>query len=116
MHQRRFAAFILGFWIAGSILISYITVRNQTGIDRALTTSSAGVAQVIDKLGMETSRMFLHFNAAEENEEYFTTWEIVQFILAILLAVVLYEGTHINRWWLVVPACMAVVVGFKHFV
>lgn len=116
MHHRRIAAFLTGMWIAGSVLISYIAFQNLSMVDRVMATPPAEASKMIQTLGTQPAMMFLRYQASEMNRQYLSQWELAQFALVLLLAGVLYLGTHVNRMIIVLCGVVTLILGFMHFV
>jgi hypothetical protein len=116
MHHRRIASFLAGLWIAGSLFMMYVTSWNMRGVDSVLAAPTPEASKVIEKLGPETTRTLLRFHASEENRHYRIRWEQAQIVLCLVLAAVLYLGTHVNRLMVVLCGLMFLIVGFLHWV
>jgi hypothetical protein len=116
MHHRRIASFVAGLWIAGSVFMMYVASWNIRGVDSILSTPTPAASKVIDKLGPETARTLLRYHAAEENRHYFDRWEQGQMVLCLLLAAVLFLGTHVNRIMVVLCGVIFLILGFLHWV
>jgi hypothetical protein len=115
MHHRRLASFLIGVWIAGSLLMAFVATQNLFGVDRILAAPKPGLSQIIGKLGPENARMLLRYQASEQNRSYLATWELAQMVLGIGLVTILYLGTHVNRLMIMFCGFMVLLVIFMHF-
>ena len=115
MHYRRIASFLMGAWIAASFLMTYVATQNFQNADRILTAPPPAASAIIRTLGHDQARMFLRYQAAEENRAYFATWETVQLLIGIALTVLLLFSTHVNRLLVGLCGLMVLLVGFMHF-
>lgn len=116
MHHRRIASFLAGLWVAGSLFMAFVAIQNFRGADRILAAPSPAAAKIIQTLGHDQARMFLRYQAAEENREYFDIWETSQIAIGLILTAVLALGTSVNRMMLIVCGTMILLVVFMHFV
>jgi uncharacterized membrane protein YkgB len=115
MHHRRIASFLIGAWIAASLLMAYVATQNFHNVDRILAAPSAGASKMLESLGHDQARMLLRYQAAEENRAYFSDWEFVQIILGVALTAMLLLATHVNRLMVLICGLMVLLVGFMHF-
>ncbi len=116
MHHRRVASFLIGLWVAGSLLMMYIGTQNMTNVASILSTVPREGAKIVDKIGAENAQLLLRFHAAEQTRTQFETWELTQVALGLALAAVLYLGTHVSRYIVALCGIMLLIVGFVHFV
>jgi hypothetical protein len=116
MHHRRIASFLIGVCIMGNLCMAFVATQNFRGADRILESPSPDAAKVIARMGHDEARMFLRYQAAEENRDYFATWEISEICIGLLLIAVLYLGTHVSRFVIVLCGVMVLLAGFMHFV
>ena len=105
-----------GVWVAGSAFFGYVAIQNMLGVDAVLAEPSAEAAKVVQKLGGPTARMFLRYQAAEMTRQFLYRWEVIQFVIAALLAAILFLGTHVNRLVIAFCGIIASIVGLMHFV
>jgi hypothetical protein len=116
MHVRRLAAFLLGAWLGGSVFMDMVATANFRSVDRLLAAPPAPVADRIQALsGHDAARVFLRYQASEQNRWYFETWERVQMVLGAVLFLALVFGGPPNRLTLLVTLLMLAIVLMMHF-
>jgi hypothetical protein len=116
MHFRRFAAFLLGAWLAGCLFMDMVATQNFRSVDRLLATSSPQLAERVQAMGgHDAARMLLRHQVAEQNRWYFETWEQVQIGLGVALFLVLLFGAVADRWMLFFTLVMLALVLIDHF-
>lgn len=95
MRLRRFSAFLLGAWLAGSVFMTMVAIHNFHAVDRTLQLDQGQVSRDLDALGRERARGFLRYQASELNRWYFETWEWAQLGLGVsLLATIVADNRH----------------------
>jgi hypothetical protein len=115
MHTRRLAAFLLGAWIGGSVLMILIQVANLRFTASLFTTPSNQAADFLEKTGPQQNvELLLRYQAAEQNRRYSYVWEEVQFGLAIILGGCLFLGTQRRILPLAFCGLMLLMVVFEH--
>jgi len=99
MHYRRLASFLLGAWLAASVLLDFCVIQNFRAVDRFLDAPGPGAAQQVQTMGGKTeARNFLRRETAELNAFLFEQWEIAQLVLGIaILGVFIFGGGEVPR-------------------
>jgi hypothetical protein len=116
MHFRRFAAFLLGAWLAGCLFMDMVATQNFRSVDRLLAAPSPQLAERVQAMGgHDAARMLLRHQVAEQNRWYFETWEQAQMGLAVALFLVLLFGAVADRWMLFFTLLMLSLVLIAHF-
>ncbi|MDQ6700658.1 MAG: hypothetical protein M3Z36_10800 [Acidobacteriota bacterium] len=115
MNFRRLAAFILGVWIAGSVLMDVVAIQNFHSVDRLIAEPGAAAPQV-RAIGHDQVRLLLRRHAAEQNRWYFENWERVQFGIALCLGLVLLFGVDPNKFRLLLCMLMFLIVAADRFI
>lgn len=115
MHHRRLAAFLLGAWIAVSLFMGYVATQNLFAIDEILGAPRPNSGKVFEKAGVDNVKLILKWHASEQNRRYFARWEVVQMILGVVLAAILFLGTNASRLMLLGCGAMVILVGFMHW-
>ncbi|HET8549219.1 MAG TPA: hypothetical protein VFL57_14495 [Bryobacteraceae bacterium] len=98
MHTRRLASFLLGAWLAGSILLSFIVAgQNFAQVDRILETPPGQIGKDINDLGEDVARQMFRYQAAETNRFLFQIWGIIQLGIALAFLTAVTITAHRNK-------------------
>jgi hypothetical protein len=116
MHLRRLASFLLGVWIASSVLVPLIALHNVRSADRALHSPPLEVRALVDSAGYEKVRMTLRYHAWEQNRSMFNQWGAIQLVLGPIMAVLLFFAVRVNRLAIAVCVAMTTLTAFAHLV
>lgn len=109
------AAFLLGVWLGGSILMLLIQVENLRFTPSLLSSTSDQAAELLKKTGpRQNVELLMRYQAAEQNRRYSYIWEEAQFGLALILAGCLFLGTQRRLFPMVFCAAMLLIVIFEH--
>jgi len=90
VHSTRLATFLLGAWIAGSLLLDLVSLQNLRLAGQLLNSAIPPASEILQNAGREQMRLLLHHFAAEQYRYYFSLWGLIQIPGALLLAAVLY--------------------------
>jgi hypothetical protein len=116
MHFRRFAAFLLGAWLAGCLFMDMVATQNFRSVDRLLAAPSPQLAERVHAMGgHDAARVLLRHQVAEQNRWYFETWERIQMALGAALFLVLLFRADADRWMLFFTLLMLSLVLIGHF-
>lgn len=116
MHFHRFAAFLLGAWLAGCLFMDMVATQNFRSVERLLAAPSPQLAERVQAMGgHDAARVLLRHQVAEQNRWYFETWEQVQIALGVALFLVLLFGADADRWMLFFTLLMLAFVLMAHF-
>jgi hypothetical protein len=116
MHFRRFAAFLLGAWLAGCLFMDMVATQNFRSVERLLAAPSPQLAERVQAMGgHDAARVLLRHQVAEQNRWYFETWERAQIALGVALFLVLLFGAAADRWMLFFTLLMLSLVLIAHF-
>jgi len=116
MHFRRFAALLLGAWLAGCVFMDMVATQNFRSVDRLLAAPPPQIAERIQAMGgHDLARAFLRYQASELNRSYFDNWERAQIVLGAVLFLVLLFGSPPNRLMLLLTLLMVSLVLVMHF-
>jgi hypothetical protein len=85
MHWNRFAAFLLGAWLLGSLFMAFVATQNFAAVERVLGSPPPGGTKIFQTLGADNARYMLRYLAGEENRGFFETWELAQIVLGLML-------------------------------
>jgi hypothetical protein len=115
MHSTRVAAFLVGAWIACSLFLGWIALRNLSLSGSLLANSTPQAAEIMNGVGTEKTALLLRHFASEQNRYYFSMWGWMQIPLALVLAGVLYVAAEKRAVPLVLCGSMLALVLFQHF-
>lgn len=116
MHFRRFAALLLGVWLAGCVFMDMVATQNFRSVDRLLAAPPPQIAERIQAMGgHDLARVFLRYQASELNRLYFDNWERAQIVLGMLLFLVLLFGSQPKRLMLLLELLILGLVLVMHF-
>jgi hypothetical protein len=116
VHTRRLAAFLLGIWLGGGLLMILIQAENLRFTSSLLSTPSDQATAYLKKSGSQQDfALMMRYQAAEQNRRYADIWEDGQFGLGLVLAASLFLGTQRRTFPLVICALMLVMLMFEHF-
>jgi hypothetical protein len=110
MHTRRVGAFLIGAWLLGALITSFIAAQSYTNVERFFSNPPPQVAKEIDDVGPDVMRQILRFQASQHNRHVFETWEVIQMgILGALLATS-FLTDHRSRIVLICTGLMLLLV------
>lgn len=114
VHRHRIAAFLLGCLILGSAFMIFVATQNFATVDRVLAAPPHEATQLFQTLGPENARLLLRYLAGEENQLFFTSWELAQIALGAFLTAIFLLGIK-SRLLAGVTGAMLIVALFQHF-
>ena len=113
MHLRRIAAFLLGAWLAGSLLVLIVCFGNLVTLDRSMAIASPDAQRILARTGNDNARILLRAFVADLRANLLSGWELAQAPLGILVALLLFIERP-TRLLAVVSVVMLLLVGFEH--
>jgi hypothetical protein len=113
---RRFAAFLVGAWLAGSLFMDVTAIANFRAVDRFLADPGIPSAQVIHNVGNDNVRILLRRAAGESNGWLFEQWEWIQLVGGLGLLLVLIFGNRPPKIPILLCGLMLVLVLIERFV
>ena len=116
MHTRRIAAFLLGAWLFGTVLMAVVARESFAAIEGVLARPATQTGGMIRVLGADNARLLLHYYAAWERQILLNYWEWTEIVVGIALAAILFATKHTNRIVASGAAVMLLLVLFLHFV
>src|SRR5579862_8543471 len=90
MHSTRIAVFLLGAWLGCCIFMDLLALENLRLVNAVLNSAIPPAVAIIQKLDREQAALLLRYFAVEQYRYYFSTWEIIQIPVALLVAGSLY--------------------------
>ena len=116
MHSRRLACFLLGLWLGGGWLLTWVSRENLFAADRIVTQSEPAATVRIKILGKEEARRLLQYEAAEMNRSEVEMWEIAQMMLGSVFFFFLLFGTTEGKFSLALALVLLFLVLAQRFV
>jgi hypothetical protein len=110
MHTRRVGAFLIGAWLLGALLTSFIASQSYTNVDRFFSNPPPQVSKEIDDVGPDVMRQILRFQASQHNRHVFETWEVIQLGILTALLATSFLTSHRSRIVIISTALMIVMV------
>ena len=113
MRYSRIAAWVLGAWLGGSLLLIYLAAN---GLERAtglLTAPPAPLAQMLQTLPPANQRAILRYVVVDQNHYYFEVWENAELATGFLVIAILFLGVE-SRLMSGLTLGMVLVVAFQH--
>jgi hypothetical protein len=84
--KQRWAMFVIGAWLSGTVMVSVVATENFYTIDRLLAGSTnATFRSAVARIGQQETRDLLRYLASELNRLYFQLWNTTQFGLGLLI-------------------------------
>jgi hypothetical protein len=114
MHNHRFAAFLSGCLILGSLFMIFVATQNFQTVDRVLASPPPEAAQMFQTLGPGNSRLLLRYLAGEDNRLFFVAWELAEIVLGIALTAILLFAIR-SRLLAGLAGGMVIIAAFQHF-
>ncbi|MGA2116866.1 MAG: hypothetical protein ABSH56_19170 [Bryobacteraceae bacterium] len=94
MLSRRFACLLLGMWLAGILLMTWVDWERARSVDTVLNGGSPAASLRLKALPPDDARMLLTYQANEQARWYQRIWEDVQVFWGALFFAFLLFGTR----------------------
>lgn len=115
MHTRRLAAFLIGAWLIGTLITSYVSTQAYATVERILSSPPGPVAKDLEYLGTDITRQLLRFEAAELDRFLAQVWGVIQLGLAAALLASGMLTAHRSRFVIAASAIMGLIVAYQIF-
>jgi hypothetical protein len=112
---RRFAAFLVGAWLAGSLFMDVTAIVNFHAVERFLADPGIPAAQLIHGAGHENVRVLLRRAAGEANGWLFEQWEWIQLVTGLALLLVFIFGNRPPKVPIALCLLMMILVLVERF-
>src|ERR1700722_6596815 len=93
MHARRFACMLLGFWLAGSIVMTFIAADSGNSAGRLLLDHGSAASLRIKAMGQEEARIMMAYPVRQQVRWWLEGWENLEVALGALFFLFLLFGT-----------------------
>lgn len=114
MHWHRLAAFLLGCLILGSAFMIFVATQNFATVDRVLAAVPEPAAPMVQTLGPENARLLLRYLAGQQNQLFFSSWELSQIAFGLLLTAILLLSIK-GRMLAGMAGAVVIIALFQHF-
>jgi hypothetical protein len=87
--MKAFAAFLLGAWLTGTILLAFVATQNFATVDRILAHPTPQAVTPLSALSPEVRRPLLRHLSSELNRLYFFAWGVAQIAFGVVMMILL---------------------------
>jgi hypothetical protein len=115
MHARRFACMLLGFWLAGSIVMTFIAADSANSAGRLLLDHGPAANLRIKTMGQEEARIILAYPVRQQVRWWLEEWENLELALGAFFFLFLLFGTSEGKLALSVTLGIYAIVLFERF-
>jgi hypothetical protein len=115
MHARRFACMLLGFWLAGSMVMTFIAASSANSAGRLLLDHGPAAGLRIKSMGQEEARIMLAYPVRQQVRWWLEEWENLELALGALFFLFLLFGTREGKLVLSVTLGIYAIVLFERF-
>ncbi len=115
MHSRRFACLLLGMWLAGGLLVTWLVNENTRAVDRLLAQPDPAATLRIKLLGHTEAGMLLRYEAAEISRHEVSVWQFGQIVFGAFFFSFLLFGTSEGKVSLALAIILFLCVVVQRF-
>ena len=115
MHSRRFACLLLGMWLAGGLVVTWLVNENSHAVDRLLATADPAATVRIKVLGPAETTTLLRYEAADLSRHEMGLWQAAQLLLGFFFLFFLLFGTGEGKSSLALAAILILLVLAQRF-
>jgi hypothetical protein len=115
MHARRFACMLLGFWLAGSIVMAFIASDSGNTAERLLIVQGQAASLRIKAMGREEARIMLAYPVRQQVRWWLEEWENLEMALGAFFFLFLLFGTREGKLALSLTLGIYAIVLFQRF-
>lgn len=113
MHTRRLAAFLIGAWLVGCLIMAYVSSQSYSNVERILGSPPGPVAKDLEDLGSDITRSLLRYEASELNRFLAQIWGVIQIGLGLALFASGLLTSHRSKFLLGAAAAMTLLVTYQ---
>jgi hypothetical protein len=113
MHARRFACMLLGFWLAGSILMTFLAADSANSAGRLLVDHGPAASLRIQSMGREEARIMLAYPVRQQVRWWLEEWANLELALGAFFFLFLLFGTREGKLALSVTLGIYAIVVFQ---
>jgi hypothetical protein len=115
MHARRFACMLLGIWLAGSIVVTFIAADSRNTAERLLIDHGSGASLRITAMGRDEARIMLAYPVRQQVRWWLEEWENLEVALGAFFFLFLLFGTREGKLALSLTLGIYAIVLFQRF-
>src|SRR5580700_9067968 len=115
MHARRFACMLLGFWLAGSMVMAFIAADSGNTAGRLLIDHGPAASLRIQAMGREEARIMLAWPVRQQARWWLEEWENLELALGAIFFLFLLFGTSEGKPALSITLGICAIVLFQRF-
>jgi hypothetical protein len=115
MHARRFACMLLGFWLAGSVVMAFIAADSANSAGRLLLDRGPAANLRIQAMGREEARIMLAYPVRQQARWWLEEWENLELALGAFFFIFLLFGTREGKLALSLTLGIYAVLLFQRF-
>jgi hypothetical protein len=115
MHARRFACMLLGFWLAGSVLTTFIAADSANAAGRMLVDHGSAAGLRISAMGREEARTMLAYPVRQQVRWWLAEWANLELALGAFFFLFLLFGTREGKLALSFTLGIYLIVLFQRF-
>jgi hypothetical protein len=113
MHTRRLAAFLLGGWILGILIFTFVSNQSFLNVDRVLTNPPGPAAKDIEDLGQDIARLLMRYQASELNRFFLEVWGVAQIGIGLAVLSAAVFTAHRSKFIMSATAGMILIALFQ---
>lgn len=106
---------LVGMWLGAGLFLIWMVREQFNTVDRALKPTTRVGEQAVNDIGVERSRVFLRYHAAEQSRAYLYMWGLAQLVLGGFLLIVLLFATNANKLMTGVAVALLALSALQHF-
>jgi hypothetical protein len=111
MSKDRWALFLVGGWIAGSLFVMATATQNFHTIDWLFRASDHSVFRsLVQEIGEARTRDLLRYLSSELNRLYFREWNFAQVVLGAGVFALVHLRSDARRLRMLVGVMLAIVI------
>jgi hypothetical protein len=115
MHTRRVGAFLIGAWLLGLLITTFIASQSYSNVERFFSNPPPQVTREVDQVGPDVMRQILRFQASQHNRHVAETWHVIQLGLLGALLATSFLTSHRSRIVIIATSLMFVMVLVSYF-
>jgi hypothetical protein len=115
MHARRFACMLLGFWLAGSMVMAFLAADSANTAGRLLIDRGPAAGLRIQAMGREEARLMLAYPVRQQVRWWLEEWENLELAVGAFFFLFLLFGTREGKLALFLTLGIYAITLFERF-